>query len=215
MRFVTTVALAIAHRHRVIPHWVIYSHMFLNGLNNKRLIRLALQSRISICRAFHSSTPRAVLYPNPNLEVRHGIASPGTIATYRLSWLISLHLDSLKAHSCQGPNYCSWFLRWVYFLSFLYKKYDLSINTFVTRTLAGAVHVIRSLPLSKSWQMNHTNQVLHVYHLIWWRLIPIPKLVKLWERCTRYYKLFSQLSALYWSDCSQLDPRIAYCNRIS
>jgi len=39
--------------------------MSLNGLNINHLIR---QHRIVICRAFHSSTPRAVLYRNANLE---------------------------------------------------------------------------------------------------------------------------------------------------
>ena len=79
--------------------------MSLNSLNIYRFIRPA------VCRAFHSSTARAALYPKANLEVH--LAGPR--ATYPDWFPRNSNLDILQAHSCWRPNYCSWFLRWVCF----------------------------------------------------------------------------------------------------
>lgn len=84
--------------------------MSLRSLNINRLIRPVLQ-RSAVCRAFHSSSARAVLYPNANLEVH----IPGTMATCPNLSPCNANLDILQARSCRIPNYCSWFLRWVCF----------------------------------------------------------------------------------------------------
>lgn len=165
----------------------------------------------SITRTFHSSLPRAILYPKATAEV-----------SLTRVYTKARGLTKYKVFSKHHRHLRKWLVlkigsQWSIFMpsAFLFMQLSWPRNrnlSFFFRFLVGVDHATSSHLLLKSWRTSPTNRVL-AYLSIWSKWIQILTRVKFWVPNTRSVSFCSiSVSSTHFVLAGPLGSRIAHCS---